>query len=168
MIGMKDRRRWAFGRGAATRALGSGTARRLLENVLPRWDRAAYRATGGRASLSSLLSGLPVVMLTTTGARSGRSRAVLLLSLRDGDRVVVTAANWGGPRNPSWYYNLLAHPHATITVAGVEHSVVAHEAEGPERERLWQLGLDRMPARLGPNWTDNPYRRIPVMVLAPR
>jgi deazaflavin-dependent oxidoreductase (nitroreductase family) len=99
--------------------------------------------------------------------RRARARTVLLLSLRDGDRVVVTAANWGGPRNPSWYYNLRAHPHATVTVNRVRYSVVAHEAEGPERERLWQLGLARMPARLGPNWTDNPHRRIQVMLLAP-
>ena len=60
-------------RGLAVRTLGSGTARRLLENGLPRLDRAVYRATAGRASLSSLLSGLPVVMLTTTGQlASGR------------------------------------------------------------------------------------------------
>jgi deazaflavin-dependent oxidoreductase (nitroreductase family) len=154
-------------RGLVVRALSSGAARRVLERGVPRLDRAVYRMTGGRASLSSLLSGLPVVLLTTTGARTGRRRQVLLLSLVDGDRVVVTAANWGGARNPGWYHNLRARPEATISVRGVERAVVAHEAEGAERERLWRLGLARVPARLGEGWTDNPHRRIPVLVLTP-
>lgn len=100
-------------------------------------------------SLSSVVTGLPVVLLTTTGARTGRPRPVLLLSLRDGDRTVVTAANWGGPRNPSWYYNLLAHPEATTTSRGVTTAVRACEAEG--------TGLDRQPP--------SPH---PVIVLAPQ
>jgi deazaflavin-dependent oxidoreductase (nitroreductase family) len=138
-----------------------------LKRAVPRLDRAFYRAAGGRTSLSGLLSGLPVVLLTTTGARTRQPRSVLLLALYDADRIVVTGANWGGARNPGWYYNLLATPEATATVARVTRPVVAYEAEGAERERLWAKGLARVPVRLGSGWTDNPHRRIPVMVLAP-
>lgn len=149
------------------RAIATAPARRLLERGLPRLDRAVFGLTGGRTSLSALVSGLPVVLLTTTGARTGRPRRVLLLGLHDGDRIVVTGANWGGARNPAWYHNLRAQPLATVTVDRQERPVVAHEADGPERERLWRLGLERMPPQLGPQWADNPHRRIPVMVLAP-
>jgi deazaflavin-dependent oxidoreductase (nitroreductase family) len=143
------------------------TVTNLLQRALPRLDRAFYRATGGRTSLSGLLSGLPVVLLTTTGARTGRPRSVLLLALHDADRIVVTGANWGGARNPAWYHNLLATPAATATTGRVSRPVVAYEAEGAERERLWAMGLARVPVRLGAGWTDNPHRRIPVMVLTP-
>jgi deazaflavin-dependent oxidoreductase (nitroreductase family) len=154
-------------RSVALKLLSSAPTRRLLERGLPRLDKAVYRLTGGRKSLSALLSGLPVVLLTTTGARTGQPREVLLLGLPDGDRMVVTAANWGGPRNPGWYHNLRADPRATLTVDRVPRPVVAHEAEGEERARLWQLGLERVPAQLGPQWSDNPHRRIPVVVLSP-
>ena len=139
----------------------------LLKRGIPRLDRGVYRATGGRTSLSGLLSGLPVVLLTTTGARTGRPRSVLLLALYDADRIVVTAANWGGRHNPGWYYNLLATPEAVTTSRRRTRPVVAYEAEGAERERLWAKGLSRVPVRLGRGWTDNPHRRIPVMVLVP-
>jgi deazaflavin-dependent oxidoreductase (nitroreductase family) len=154
-------------RSVILKVLSSGPARRVLERGLPRLDKAVYRLTGRRKSLSALLSGLPVVLLATTGARTGLPREALLLGLPDGDRMVVTAANWGGPRNPGWYHNVLAHPRATLTVDRVARPVVAHEAEGPERDRLWQLGLERVPAQLGSQWTDNPHRRIPVVVLSP-
>jgi len=91
---------------------------------------------------------------------------VLLLALYDADRIVVTAANWGGRHNPGWYYNLLATPEA-VTTSRRTRPVVAYEAEGPERERLWAKGLSRVPVRLGRGWTDNPHRRIPVVVLVP-
>ncbi len=154
-------------RAIALRVLASGPAQRVLERGLPRLDQAVHRLTGRRRSLSALLSGLPVVLLTTTGARTGQPREVLLLGLPDGDRMVVTAANWGGPRNPGWYHNLRADPRAVVTIDGVARAVVAHEAEGTERARLWRLGLERVPVRLGDRWTDNPHRRIPVVVLSP-
>lgn len=92
------------------RLLSSGPARRVPQRWLPRLDTVVYRLTGRRRSLSAMLSGLPVVLLTTTGARTGHPRQVLLLGLPDGDRMVVTGANWGGPRNPAWYHNLRADP----------------------------------------------------------
>ena len=97
-------------------------------------DRLVYRITRGRATLSSWFSGLPVAMLTTTGARSGRPRTVPVLTIPDGNALVVIASNFGRPRHPAWCRNLQAHPRATITVAQATSDVEAHELYGPTRE----------------------------------
>ena len=90
----------------------------------------------------SWLSGLPVVMLTTTGARTGQQRTLPVIAVPDGDNLVVIASNWGQRRHPAWYHNLRAHPEATVTVGGVSRRVRAHEAVGEERDRLWQRDLE--------------------------
>jgi deazaflavin-dependent oxidoreductase (nitroreductase family) len=130
-------------------------------------DGPVYRLTKGRNTLTTLLTGLPLVMLTTTGAKSGARRTVPLVGMPDGDRIVVIASNYGQHSNPAWYFNLRKHPEATVTVAGGEpRRVVAYEAEGEERERLWRMDLEVYPSRAAykERATD---RRIPVMVLEP-
>ncbi|MET4612332.1 deazaflavin-dependent oxidoreductase (nitroreductase family) [Rhodococcus sp. PvR044] len=130
-------------------------------------DGPVYRLTKGRNTLTTLLTGLPLVMLTTTGAKSGANRTVPLVGMPDGDRIVVIASNYGQHSNPAWYFNLRKHPEATVTVAGGEpRQVVAYEAEGEERERLWRMDLEVYPSRAAykERATD---RRIPVMVLEP-
>lgn len=106
-------------------------------------------------------------MLTTTGAKSGKTHTVPVLGLPDGDRIVVFASGYGKSyRRPAWYYNLRANPEAKTIVHDEEHRVLAHEAEGEERERLWRRGLDIYPGFAN-------YQRgvgeqlIPVMVLSP-
>lgn len=139
----------------------------VFARTLHRIDRPVFRITRGRRTLTSMLTGLPVVMLTTTGARSGVPRTVPLLGLPDGDRIVVIASNYGQTDNPSWYYNLRAHPRAEISVAGgALQEVRAHEVAGAERERLWGLGLSIYPAWAGYAKRAT-GRRIPVMVLEP-
>ncbi|MGW6378458.1 nitroreductase/quinone reductase family protein [Rhodococcus sp. NPDC055112] len=131
-------------------------------------DGPVYRLTKGRNTLTTLLTGLPLVMLTTTGAKSGARRTVPLVGMRDGDRIVVIASNYGQHSNPAWYFNLRKQPEATVTVAGGEAlPVVAYEAEGEERERLWRMDLEVYPSRAAyeKRATD---RQIPVMVLEPR
>jgi deazaflavin-dependent oxidoreductase (nitroreductase family) len=86
------------------------------------------RLTRGRHTLSSWLSGLPVVMLTTTGAKTGQQRTSPVIAVPDGDNLVVVASNWGRRQHPAWYYNLRAHPRATVTVGSVPRRVQAHEA----------------------------------------
>jgi deazaflavin-dependent oxidoreductase (nitroreductase family) len=81
-------------------------------------DREVFRLSGGRTTLSALVSGLPIIMLTTTGARTGQARAVPVLGLPADDRLVLIASNFGKPSNPGWYYNLRAHPHAVVTWNG--------------------------------------------------
>jgi deazaflavin-dependent oxidoreductase (nitroreductase family) len=134
--------------------------------VLHHLDRRVFRLTGGRHTLTSWLSGLLVVMVTTTGAKTGRQRTVPVLALTDGHDLVVIASNWGRPQHPAWYHNLCAHPTATVTVRGVTWRVLAREATGEERERLWRRGLEAYPG-----WAAYqrraPHRHIRVLVLVP-
>lgn len=140
----------------------------VLAHTLHHVDTQVFRLTGGRRTLSSFVTGLPVVMLTTTGARSGESRTVPVLGLPDGDKVVVYASGYGrNARPPGWYYNLRAHPEAELAVDGVAHRVRAYEAEGEERERLWREALEVYPGFAGYQRRVG-TRRIPVMVLSPR
>jgi len=138
----------------------------LFARVLHHLDRPVLARSQGRYSVSSALTGLPIVALTTVGARSGESRTLPLVGVPDGDRLVLVASNYGQSRNPAWYYNLKANPRCHVAVRGQRREMVAYEAEGEERQRLWELDVSVYPPR-------NHYaqrtggRRIPVMVLQP-
>jgi deazaflavin-dependent oxidoreductase (nitroreductase family) len=151
-----------FLRWSAATAPASGVYLRVLHHL----DRLSYRLTRGRHTFSSWLSGLPVVMLTTTGAKTGQQRTVPVIALPDGGNLVVIASNWGQRQHPAWYFNLCAHPEATVTVGGVSRRVQAHEAAGEERDRLWQRDLEVYPGRTAYE-RRAANRRIPVVVLAP-
>jgi deazaflavin-dependent oxidoreductase (nitroreductase family) len=116
---------------------GSWMFARLLHHI----DRPVFRLTRGRATLGSLVSGLPVVMLTTTGARTGRPRTVPLLGLPTADGLAVIGSNWGREGAPAWDRNLRADPAASIAIAPHRRRVRAVEAEGERRERIWREGL---------------------------
>ena len=107
----------------------------FFARTLQRCDRVVYRMTGGRTTLAAVLSGLPVVMLTSTGAKSGRETTVPLLGFEEGDAVILIGSNFGRAQHPAWYHNLRAHPRARIVVRGRPREVVAEEVESPERER---------------------------------
>lgn len=138
----------------------------LCTRVLHHIDRLVCRLTRGRHTLSSWVSGIPVVMLTTTGAKTGRQRTSPVLGVPDGDNLVVIASNWGQRQHPAWYHNLCVHPAAMVTVGGVPRRVRAHEASGDERQRLWQRDLEVYPGRAA-YARRAAHRRIPVVVLAP-
>ncbi len=146
---------------AATRAVAWLSAR-----VLHHLDHASHRATHGRTTFSTVVSGLPVVMLTTTGARSGTRRTVPVVGIPDGDRLIVIASNFGQPRYPSWYHNLCAHPRAEVTAEGVTRAYDAHELTGDEWEYWYGRGIE-----LNPGWAAYRDRvrdrRIPVLRLEP-
>src|SRR5690348_18374977 len=97
-----------FRNAASTPALA-----RAFSRVLYRVDRPVIRLSGGHTSLTSLLTGLPIVELTTTGARTGRPRTMPVVGIPDGDRLVLVASSYGSERHPAWYHNLLAHPECT-------------------------------------------------------
>jgi deazaflavin-dependent oxidoreductase (nitroreductase family) len=130
-------------------------------------DRVVHRRTRGRSTFTSWLTGLPVVMLTTTGARSGRASTMPVLGFPDGDATVVIGSNYGRPRHPAWVHNLRAHPRATLTLGDVAHDVEAVELEGPEREGRLAAAAEIYPGfrvyvrRAAP-------RRIGVFRLEPR
>jgi deazaflavin-dependent oxidoreductase (nitroreductase family) len=138
----------------------------LYARTLHHADRLVYRLTRGRATFVSLVTGLPIVMLTTTGAKSGQRRTLPLVALPEGNRMIIIASNYGQYRNPSWYYNLRANPRATITYEGVTREVIASELEGEERDRQYERGIG-----IYPGWTQYreraAHRRIPVIELSP-
>jgi deazaflavin-dependent oxidoreductase (nitroreductase family) len=96
---------------------------------------ADFRANHGQ--FTGDMAGRGLLILTTTGARSGEPRAVVLGFGRHGDRLVVLASDNGAPKAPAWYHNLLANPTATIELAGSERFEVRATTAGPdEREEL--------------------------------
>ncbi len=108
-------------------------------------------------------AGRPLLLLTTTGARSGRPRTVPLLYSTDGDRLVVIASKGGEPTNPAWYHNLVANPIVTVKVAGATFHARATVAEGAERRRLFDQQAAQMP--FFAEYERTTARTIPVVVL---
>lgn len=156
----------------------AGPVRRLLRQVvttapvawlasrfLPGLDRWAYRWTQGRWTPSSWLTGLPIIVLITTGARTGARRTTRLLGVPEGDRIVVIAANFGRTSNPSWYHNMRAHPRVSVVVGGVESPYFAEEIRGPERDESFQRAV-----AMNPGWRRfrdrSGARSIPVFRLS--
>jgi deazaflavin-dependent oxidoreductase (nitroreductase family) len=136
----------------------------LFARVMHHIDRPVYKLTGGRHTFASLASGLPVVMLTTTGARSGVQRTVPVLGLPTPDGLAVIASNYGQTHQPAWYHNLRANPEGHVTVDGLTRPFRATEAEGEMRARIWQEGL-----KIYPGWSQYERRaanrQIAVFVL---
>jgi deazaflavin-dependent oxidoreductase (nitroreductase family) len=144
---------------AATRAGGW-----FFVNVAHHVDPFLLRASKGRLSLAP---GQPIALVTVKGAKSGLPRQTPLLFASDGHDIVLLASNAGSTRHPAWYHNLRANPEVDVIAPGGRIGrYVAHEAEGAERERLWEIaadlyaGYDVYQDRAG-------ERRIPVMVLRP-
>jgi deazaflavin-dependent oxidoreductase (nitroreductase family) len=148
-------------RSAATRPVSWTYAR-----IQPPIDRFVYRLTRGRTTLSASIAGLPIVMLTTTGARSGEPRTQPVLGLPDGDDVVVIASNYGRSNHPSWYHNLRADPRARVTIARRGYEAAASELAGPERDRYYDRAVEIYPGfRHYERWAAP--RRIRVLRLSP-
>lgn len=152
---------------AMRRFAASGPGSRVFAPLLHRLDRPVHRLSRGRATLGSMVSGLPVVLLTTTGARSGRPRTVPLLGLPTSDGLAVIASNWGRPGPPAWERNLRAHPAASVAMRGVCRPVRAVEAAGERRARIWREALEVYPGYAAYERRAR-GRRLGVYVLEPR
>jgi deazaflavin-dependent oxidoreductase (nitroreductase family) len=130
-----------------------------------RWISAThefwYRLTNGL--FGGNIFGSPILLLTVTGRKSGKRFTTPLLYLRDGDDIVVIASNNGSDRHPQWWLNLRAEPEATVQVMSQHHHVVAREATGDERARLWAEITRRYPVYL--QYERRTKRTIPVVVL---
>lgn len=144
-------------------ALGAWFFARTLHHI----DRPVLRLTRGRRSLTSVLAGLPIVTLTTTGARSGQPRSVPLVGIRDGDKVVLIASSYGRPRHPAWYHNLRSNPEATLEVAGRTGIYIARETSGAERDEYWRRAV-ALYSGFAAYERRTRGRIIPVLVLTPR
>ena len=134
---------------------------------MPRWVTRlhawVYRRSSGR--ILGRMGGQPVLLLQTTGRRSGRTRITPVQYLAHSDTFVVMASNAGAARPPAWYLNLRANPHAQIDVGGRSVDVRAQETTGDERAELWQRltaanrYLERAARKAG--------RDLPLMTLIP-
>ena len=151
---------WAGGQLGSTKA-----ALAAWRKIAAPIEAPIMNATRGRIKLNI---GLPTVVLTSTGARSGQRRQTPLAYFTDGDDVILIASNYGRERHPAWYHNLLAHPECELHIGPRGGPFVAHEAEGADRDRLYALAVDR----LNKGWaryeqrTDG-IRTIPIMRLTP-
>ena len=103
-----------------------------FSKVLHRADIRLHRWSKGRYTVPTIVAGLPVVMLTTTGAKSGRARTMPLLTIPVGDDLAIIGTNFGQTSTPGWVYNLEADPHATVTYRDREVAVVARAATDDE------------------------------------
>ena len=128
------------------------------------WNRGVieeFRANGGQ--VGGQFGGAPLLLLTTTGAKSGEKRTAPVMYLEDGDRLVVFASKAGAPTNPDWYHNLLAHPTATVEVGDETFDVKATVEAGDERDRLWNEQAQRYPGFA--EYQAKTTRQIPVIAL---
>jgi len=121
-----------------------------------------FRANGGKV-LSGPFVGAPLILLTTTGAKSGRPTTTPLVYTKDGDRIVIIASKAGAPKHPSWSHTLKAHPTPTIELGKEKFQARAVISTGAERERLFNAQAKAMPVFVG--YQKNTTRQIPVIVL---
>jgi F420H(2)-dependent quinone reductase len=131
--------------------------------ILPYLDRPLLYVSRGRYSMAP---GQPILLLVTTGAKSGRPRAIPLLYVLDGERVVVIGSNGGRDRHPAWCYNLRAHPMATAYLGGHMRAYTAYEARGEERAALWRKAVEYFEGFA--LYEQRTSRAIPIFVLEPR
>ncbi len=120
-----------------------------------------FRANGGK--VGGQFAGVPLLLLTATGAKTGRQLTIPLAYSGDGDRLVIIASKAGAPHNPDWYHNLVARPEVTVELGKERFRARAALAKGEERERLF-----RNQAKLMPMFNDyqkKTTRQIPVFVL---
>jgi deazaflavin-dependent oxidoreductase (nitroreductase family) len=133
--------------------------------TLPQIDRSLLRLTGGRLTLAGLSAGIPVLTITTTGARSGLRRTSPLLGVPFGDHIAVIGTHFGQTTTPAWYFNLRANPRAEVTFRGKTVAAMAREARGDQWQPIWDqatkiyAGYDAYARRIK-------GRQIHIMLLA--
>jgi deazaflavin-dependent oxidoreductase (nitroreductase family) len=132
----------------AVRTFGnSALGAKLFAPVANRLDKAVLRLTRGRRTAFELLTGIPTVQLTTTGARSGEQRTTNVLGLPHREGLALLASNFGRSSHPAWFHNLMATPEATVRARGEDWRVTARLATPEERAAIWAEGL-----ALAPGW----------------
>jgi F420H(2)-dependent quinone reductase len=123
-----------------------------------------YRLSGGK--LGGRFGKSPVLLLNTTGRKTGRQRTTPLLYLQDGDNLILVASYGGAPKHPVWWLNLQAKPEAEVEIGRKKLRVIARQADAAERERLWPLVV----AMYGEyaEYQKKTTREIPVVILHPQ
>lgn len=138
-------------------------ARNAMGRGAGKLHSSIYRASDGR--VWGRMFGGNVLLLNTTGRKSGQRRTIPLLYLRDGEDFVVIASNGGAPKHPAWYLNLMANPDATVEITGNETRVRAEEASPEEKARLWPKVVEMYSGYEG--YRRRTDREIPLVFLHP-
>jgi deazaflavin-dependent oxidoreductase (nitroreductase family) len=124
---------------------GTKAGRVMFRSTAHHLDGSLSRLTRGRRTFGGIAAGLPTIILTTTGARSGKPRTIALLGIPHREGIAVIAANYGGTRHPGWYHNLKANPAAQVTMEGQMWDAEARLATPDEEEDIWAQGLALYP-----------------------
>jgi deazaflavin-dependent oxidoreductase (nitroreductase family) len=127
-------------------------------------NRILYEISGG--ALGSRFGGAPVLLLTTTGRKTGMPRTTPLLFLADTNDYILVASNGGSPRNPGWFLNLQANPAVEVHVKRDRKPMRARIAFPAERERLWERVVAMYPGYA--KYQQRTSREIPIVILEPR
>jgi deazaflavin-dependent oxidoreductase (nitroreductase family) len=122
-----------------------------------------FRTNGGK--VAGQFEGAPLLLLHTTGAKSGADRVNPVMYQQVGSDMAVFASKAGAPTNPDWYHNLLANPAATVEVGTETVEVTARVAEGDERDRIWAKQKTDYPGFA--EYEQATSRQIPVVILTP-
>lgn len=120
-----------------------------------------FRANGGK--VGGAFEGSSLLLLQTTGAKTGRSRVKPLVYRRDGDRLVVFGTKGGSPTHPEWFYNVRANPRVTVEVGSDQFEADARVALPDERDRLWRLQTQDV--LVFADYQNKTDRTIPVVIL---
>ncbi|NDO89733.1 nitroreductase family deazaflavin-dependent oxidoreductase [Cellulosimicrobium composti] len=128
------------------------------------WSRQqaeAYESSGG--TRSTTLNGMPVVVLTTVGRRTGKVRKTPLMRVEHDGTYAVVASLGGAPKHPVWYHNVLAHPRVELQDGPERHDYVAREVHGEEKALWWERAVAAYPPYA--DYQERTTREIPVLVL---
>jgi deazaflavin-dependent oxidoreductase (nitroreductase family) len=124
-----------------------------------------YESSGGTRGTTLRDTGLPVVIITNRGARSGKVRKTPLMRVEHGGRYAAVASQGGAPEHPRWYYNFRANPRVQLQDGPVKRDMTAREVTGAERDEWWERAVAAYPPYA--EYQQNTSREIPVFVLGP-
>lgn len=138
-----------------------------MNNLFTKWFMAfnTFLIRISRGRLGSQLGHQSILILHTTGRKSGQPRTVPIAYFRDGTNFFIVASNWGKDNHADWYLNLKKQPDAKLELDGRVIPVRAHDAEGEEYARLWKIASDHNPPYL--EYQKKTARPIPVVVFEP-
>ena len=128
-------------------------------------DLPISRLTKGTLVPSSYWNIMPIIYLTTTGAKSGIPRSAPVLSIPDGENLILVGSNWGNPKNPSWAYNLRMHPQTQVRKGQTAKYFTARELHGEERATYWQKAVQFYPPYV--SYEKHAHRSLPIFLLEP-
>ncbi|GAB3614170.1 nitroreductase family deazaflavin-dependent oxidoreductase [Humibacter ginsengisoli] len=122
-----------------------------------------FEASGG--AKANTLRGVPIVVVTSVGAKSGKLRKNPVMRVEHDGEYAVVASKGGADKNPTWYYNLVQNPNVELQDGPERHDYIAHVAEGAERDAWWERAVAVWPDYA--NYQKKTDRQIPVFVLTP-